>query len=89
MCSVLFSFLTATIRSLGSNVFIVKIRLEFVFKRCEKRISAFDSSLAKAVYCSKQGEIRDKYTVCVGVKVLTNHKLVGMRKNQTQTTISI
>jgi len=40
VCSVLFSFLTG---SLGLNVLIVKIRFEFVFNCCEKRISAFDS----------------------------------------------
>ena len=44
VCSVLFSFLTG---SLGLNVLIVKIRFEFVFNCCEKRISAFDSWLGK------------------------------------------
>jgi len=47
--------------SRGLNVFIVKIRLEFVFNRCEERRSAFDSLLGNAADCTKQGEISDKY----------------------------
>jgi len=43
------------------NVLILKIRLDFVFHRCEKKISAFDSSLGNVVDCRKKGEISDKY----------------------------
>jgi len=45
----------------------VKIRLEFVFNRCEKRISVFDRSLGNAVEkkvkkmaVEKKGEISDR-----------------------------
>jgi len=46
----------------------VKICFEFVFNRCEKRISAFDSSLGNAVTCGNavENKVRSATNICVG-----------------------
>ena len=87
VCSVLFSFFNATNCIRGLNVLIVKIRLEFVFNRCKKRISAFDISFGNAVDCRQQGEISVKEMSRCSRNLIIS--LAGIRNNQTQTPISI